>query len=156
VCKIANKTKSYISRSNVHWKIRGKLSCGTTFSGNTSSAKGRRGGERCWSGSIVNHRSVGDGKAQQRAMEMEKQESEVVVKRKWKILDRATLLEKGIKISNLERFMWTETKQNYDKHVERMENWKGIWRTPRSLMDSTMNPKEKELGFAPWLATLRG
>jgi hypothetical protein len=39
--------------------------------------------------------------------------------------------------------MWTETKQNYDKHVERMENWKGIWRTPRSLMDSTVNPKVK-------------
>jgi hypothetical protein len=24
------------------------------------------------------------------------------------------------------RFMWIQTKQNYDKHVERMENWKDI------------------------------
>jgi hypothetical protein len=56
--------------------------------------------------------------AQQRAMEMERWELEVVAKRRHAILDRATLLEKGIKISDLEQFMWTQTKQNYDKHVE--------------------------------------
>jgi hypothetical protein len=38
------------------------------------------------------------------------------------ILDKATLLEKGIVIPNHERFMWTQTKQNYEKHAERMEN----------------------------------
>jgi hypothetical protein len=32
-------------------------------------------------------------------------------------MDKATLLEKGIKIPDHERFMWTQTKQNYDKHV---------------------------------------
>jgi hypothetical protein len=40
-------------------------------------------------------------------MEMERHESKVVAKKKHTILDRATLLEKGIKIPNLERFMWT-------------------------------------------------
>jgi len=51
---------------------------------------------------------------------------EAVAKRRFVILDKITLLEKGIKIPNLERFMWTQTKQNYDKHVEWMENWKDI------------------------------
>jgi hypothetical protein len=51
---------------------------------------------------------------------------EVVVKRRHTILNRATFLEKGIKIPNLEQFMWTYTQQNYDKHVEHMENWKDI------------------------------
>jgi hypothetical protein len=55
-------------------------------------------------------------------MEMEQREAEAVAKRKCVILERATLLEKGIKILDPERFMWTQTKQNYDKHVERMEN----------------------------------
>jgi hypothetical protein len=41
-------------------------------------------------------------------------------------LDKATLLEKGIKILDPNRFMWTQTKHNYDKHVEWMENWKDI------------------------------
>jgi hypothetical protein len=41
-------------------------------------------------------------------------------------MDKATLLEKGIKIPNPERFMWTQTKQNYDKHVEQMEHLKDI------------------------------
>jgi len=57
-------------------------------------------------------------KAQQRAMEMERRELKVVVKRKRVILHITTVLEKGIKILNLEQFMWTQTKQNYDKHVE--------------------------------------
>jgi ribosomal protein L32E len=45
--------------------------------------------------------------AQQRVMEMERRESKVVMKRKHAILDKATLLEKGIKISNPDQFMWT-------------------------------------------------
>jgi hypothetical protein len=40
-------------------------------------------------------------------MEIERRELEVVVKRRCAILDRATLLEKGIKIPNPKRFMWT-------------------------------------------------
>ncbi len=42
---------------------------------------------------------------------------EVITKRRCIILDRATFLEKGIKIPDPEQFMWTQTKQNYDKHV---------------------------------------
>ncbi len=50
-------------------------------------------------------------KAQQRLMEMEQCEVEATTKRRCAILDRATFLEKGIKIPNPERFMWTnETK----------------------------------------------
>jgi hypothetical protein len=45
--------------------------------------------------------------AHRRAMEMEKCESEVVVKKKNTILNKATLMEKGIKIPNLKQFMWT-------------------------------------------------
>ncbi len=84
-------------------------------------------------------------KTQQKAMEMERRESEVVAKRRCIIMDRATLLEKGIKIPDPDRFMWTQTKQNYDKHVEWMENQKDIaeeedWaskakRVPLFLMD---------------------
>jgi len=57
---------------------------------------------------------------------MEQREAEVVAKRRCLVLDKVTLLEKGIKIPNLEQFMWTQTKHNYDKHVEWMENWKDI------------------------------
>jgi predicted transcriptional regulator len=46
-------------------------------------------------------------KAQQRAMEMERCEAEAVMKRRRVILDRVTFLEKGIKILDLKRFMWT-------------------------------------------------
>ncbi len=49
-----------------------------------------------------------------------------VANRKHTILDRTTLLEKGIKIPDLKLFMWTQTKHNYDKHVEQMENLKDI------------------------------
>jgi hypothetical protein len=59
-------------------------------------------------------------------MAMEGQESEVIMKNKREILYRTTLLEKNIKIPNLDKFMWTQMKQNYDKHVEQMENWKDI------------------------------
>ncbi len=65
-------------------------------------------------------------KAQQRAMEIKRCESKSITKRKCAILDKTTLMEKGIKIPNPERFMWTQTKQNYDKHVERIENWNDI------------------------------
>ncbi len=57
---------------------------------------------------------------------MEWHETKVVIRRRCVILDITTLLEKGIKIPNLEQFMWTQTKQNNDKHVEWMENWKDI------------------------------
>jgi hypothetical protein len=43
-------------------------------------------------------------------MEIVKHELEVVAKRRRAILDKATLMEKGIKIPDLERFMWTQTK----------------------------------------------
>ncbi len=56
--------------------------------------------------------------AQRRVMKIERHEVEAVAKRRRAILDKATLLEKRIKISNLERFMWTQMKQNYDKHVK--------------------------------------
>jgi len=42
------------------------------------------------------------------------------------IMDKATLLYKHIRSPNPNRFMWIQIKQNYDKHVERMENWKDI------------------------------
>ncbi len=59
-------------------------------------------------------------------MEIKRRESKTIMKKRCAILNKTTLLEKGIKIPNPERFMWTQTKQNYDKHVERMENWKDI------------------------------
>ncbi len=37
--------------------------------------------------------------------------------------------------------MWTQTKQNYDRHVEQMENWKDI-------------AKEKDWAFKAWLVHL--
>jgi len=48
------------------------------------------------------------------------------VKRRATMLDRATLLEKGIHILDPDRFMWIQTKKKYDKHVDRLENWKNI------------------------------
>ncbi len=45
--------------------------------------------------------------AQRREMEMERQELEIIAKRRRVILNRPTLLEKGIKILDLEQFMWT-------------------------------------------------
>jgi hypothetical protein len=46
----------------------------------------------------------------------------MVAKGRLVILDKTTLLEKGIKIPNPEQFMWTQMKQNNDKHVKWMEN----------------------------------
>jgi hypothetical protein len=40
-------------------------------------------------------------------MEMERPEAEVIAKKRGVILDRATLLEKGIKILDPKQFMWT-------------------------------------------------
>ncbi len=40
-----------------------------------------------------------------------------IEKRRHAILDRVTLLQKGIKTPNLKHFMWTQMKQNYDKHI---------------------------------------
>jgi hypothetical protein len=50
----------------------------------------------------------------------------MVAKKRCTLLNKATLLGKGIKILNLEQFMWTQMKQNYDKYVERMGSWKDI------------------------------
>ncbi len=47
---------------------------------------------------------------------------EAIVNKRRAIMDKVTFLEKAIKIPDLEQFMWTQTKQNYDKHVEQMEN----------------------------------
>jgi len=44
------------------------------------------------------------------------------VRRRTTMLDITTLLEKGIPIPDPGRFMWIQTKQDYDKHVERLEN----------------------------------
>jgi hypothetical protein len=65
--------------------------------------------------------------AQQMVMEMEQLEVEAIVKRRRAILDKATILEKGIKIPDTKPFMWTQTKQNHDKHVSG-------WRTGRILL----------------------
>jgi len=47
-------------------------------------------------------------------------------KRHATIMDRAILLNKHICIPNHDQFMWRQIRQNYDKHVEKMENWKDI------------------------------
>jgi hypothetical protein len=50
----------------------------------------------------------------------------VDVKKRTTILDKTTLLDRGIFILNLDKFMWIQTKHIYDKHVEKLENWKNI------------------------------
>jgi hypothetical protein len=40
-------------------------------------------------------------------MEMERSEAEVVVEKRHAIMDITTLLDKGIKIPDLQQFMWT-------------------------------------------------
>jgi hypothetical protein len=65
-------------------------------------------------------------KAQRRLLEMEQREAKAIMKKRHVILNKTTLLDKGIKILDPERFMWTQMKRNYDKHIERMENWKDI------------------------------
>ncbi len=44
---------------------------------------------------------------QRRVMEMQRCESKTIAKKRHTIMYKTTLLEKGIKISNLEQFMWT-------------------------------------------------
>jgi len=65
--------------------------------------------------------------AQQRVMEMERRETKAVMKRRCTILDRATLLDKGIKILDPKRFMWTQMK-------ETMTNMVNGWKTRRILL----------------------
>jgi hypothetical protein len=65
-------------------------------------------------------------KTQQRVMEIKRRDLEAIAKKRHAILDRATILEKGIKFLDPKQFMWTQMKQNYDRHVEQMENWKDI------------------------------
>ncbi len=67
------KTRSYINRSSVHWRIGGKQSYGSTLCGSTDSANKCSGGECCWgrstsiqrgaSGSTIIHIGVSDGKS---------------------------------------------------------------------------------------------
>ncbi len=52
-CKKINKTRSYINRSSVHWRIEGRKSCEITFF-----VKGCKGRECYWSENIVIHGSV--------------------------------------------------------------------------------------------------
>jgi hypothetical protein len=105
-------TRSYINKSNVHWRIGGRWSCGSI-----GSAKGHKGGKHCWgknkaihrnaSGNIIIHRGAGDDKVQWRAMEIKEVWVKNCNEEKTCFMDKATLLEKGIKILNPERFIWT-------------------------------------------------
>jgi hypothetical protein len=57
-CKRVDRTKSYISRSNVHWRIKGIWCWWITFCGGTNSVKTCKGGERCCEGKTTIHISV--------------------------------------------------------------------------------------------------
>jgi hypothetical protein len=57
-CKKVDKARSYISSSNVHWRIKGRQSCGTIFCGGVDGAKGCRGGECCCNETTVIHKSA--------------------------------------------------------------------------------------------------
>ncbi len=66
-------------------------------------------------------------KVQPRAMEIDMNVlGAIEAKRCTTIMDRITFLNKSICILDPIRFMWIQTKQNYNKHVERMEDWKDI------------------------------
>ncbi len=52
MCKWARKIKNYVSGFGVHWRIRGRWSCGATIWGGTSSANEHKGRE-CHKGEIV-------------------------------------------------------------------------------------------------------
>jgi hypothetical protein len=56
--KCASKTRSCISGSDEHWRIKGKWRCVTTICQHTSSVEGCRGWKSIWSGSVTIHRSV--------------------------------------------------------------------------------------------------
>lgn len=49
------------------------------------------------------------------------------------IMDKTTLLDKGIHIINLDIFMQIQMKKNYDKHVKRLENQKDINEEEQSI-----------------------
>jgi len=86
-----------------------------------------QGRGHCWSGSITIHKGATLTKTQLRVMEIKMCEWNVATKRRCIIMDKITLLENIICIfQNVEWFMWIQMKQNYDKHVERMDNWKDI------------------------------
>ncbi len=121
MCKRVDKTKSYINIFSAHWKIEGRWSCGIAFCGNTNNAYGCKGGKCCWGISIAIHRGASDGKSTTKG-DGDGEAWKTITKGRRTILDKVTLLEKGIKILDLDQFMWTQTKQNYDKHVEQMEN----------------------------------
>ncbi len=62
---------SYISRSNVQWRIKGRRSRRATFCGGIGNAKGCKGGKRCYERtsihksaveSIANHKGVDNDK----------------------------------------------------------------------------------------------
>ncbi len=57
-CKTGDMTRSYISRSSVHWRFKGKKSCGATFCGGTNGAEGCKGEKRCCDGIITIHISA--------------------------------------------------------------------------------------------------
>ncbi len=129
---------NYINRSSVHWRFKGRQSCGASLCGSTDNIDERKGGERCWNESITIHISVREvqqsievqmmAKARQREMELERCELEIVAKRRHAILNKATLLEKGIKILDLDQLMWT-CKQN-----RIMISMLSGWRTGRILL----------------------
>ncbi len=54
-------------------------------------------------------------------------------RRRTTILDKATLLDKGIRILDLDRFMWIQTKNIYDKHVERLKIGKTLMKRKNGL-----------------------
>jgi hypothetical protein len=116
-CKRVDMTKNYINRSCVHWRIRRRQSCGTTLYGIRDSMEGHKGGERHWSGSTtiyksasgstIIHRGVGNSISTMKSDGDQKVWVESCSK---EILDRATLMEKCIKILDPERSMWTQMK----------------------------------------------
>ncbi len=63
---------------------------------------------------------------QLKVMEIERCKLDVAAKRRCTIMDRVTFLDKGICILDPKQFMWIQTKQKYDRHVQRMENQKDI------------------------------
>ncbi len=57
-CKRADRTRSHINRSGVHWRIIRRQSRGTSFCGGTNNAKGHKGGKRYYIERIIIHRSA--------------------------------------------------------------------------------------------------
>jgi hypothetical protein len=58
VCKRVDKTKSYINWFGVHWWIKGRRHCRTSFYGGINSAKGCKGGEHYCVGRTTIHIST--------------------------------------------------------------------------------------------------